>query len=295
MAPPPNRRSGFSRRAQYSTFFSYIAGIAGALVGGVLLVVSIASPDAFSRLRGIAADAAEPAGRTAASGRDAGHSLWDGFTGYFAAGRENARLQRELDAAKVRLVEASATAEENRRLKALLALATQEPPAVAVSTLTGSTATGTRRFATLGAGADRAVAVGMPVRSPLGLVGRVVEVGPSTARVMLVTDTESLVPVRRAGDGVPAFAQGRGDGTLQIRLISLGINPLKVGDVFVTSGSGGLYRPGIAIARAARLTRDGAVAQVLSDPAASEFVMVERAWGPEPPSPRATQPAAAAQ
>ena len=51
MAPPPNRRPGYSRRAQYTTFFGYIAGLAGAVLGGVLLLIAIANPAAFSGLR----------------------------------------------------------------------------------------------------------------------------------------------------------------------------------------------------------------------------------------------------
>ena len=122
----------------------------------------------------------------------------------------------------------------------------------------------------------------MPVRTPLGLVGRVLEVGHATSRVLLVTDSESVVPVRRASDSIPGFAQGRADGTLQIKLISLGINPLKRGDAFVTSGTGGLYRPGTPIAIVESLTRDGAIARLLSDPAASEFVAVEPIWTAAP-------------
>src|SRR3546814_1368914 len=57
MAPPANRRSGFSRRAQYTTFFSYTAGAVAVVVGLVLLVVSIVSPGTFAGLRGAAADA----------------------------------------------------------------------------------------------------------------------------------------------------------------------------------------------------------------------------------------------
>ena len=96
--------------------------------------------------------------------------------------------------------------------------------------------------------------------------------------MLLITDTESVVPVRRASDGVPAFATGRGDGTLQLRLINLGTNPLKVGDAFVTSGSGGLYWPDTAIAVVTRLTRDGAIARALSDPGTTEFVQVQPLW-----------------
>jgi rod shape-determining protein MreC len=261
-------------------FFGYIAGILGALVGAGLLIVSIVNPGAFSALRGAAADAASPGGEAVAEGRAAGRSFYEVVRGYILAGSHNARLERELAVAKTKLAEAQAIAEENRRLKALLDLAQEEPKPVAVTQLVASTGSSTRRLATISAGRKRGVAVGMPVRSPLGLVGRVLEVGGLTSRVLLVTDTESVVPVRRAADGIPAFAQGRGDGRLQLRLINLGHNPLKVGDVFVTSGSGGLYRPNTALAVVTGVTRDGAVARVLSDPAATEFVTVEPAWTP---------------
>lgn len=289
---PSDRRSGYSRRAQYSTFFSYIAGVLGAIVGAALLFVSIFDPGAFAQLRGVAADAAEPPGRVSAETRVKSNGFLDYIAGYFRAGHENARLQRELREAKVRLVEAEATEDENRRLRALLGMAEQERP-VAVTRLVSSTATSTRRFATIGAGASQGITVGMPVRSQDGLVGRVLEVATSTAKVLLVTDTESLVPVRRGKDGVPAFAQGRGDGTLQLRLINLGINPLRKGDVFVTSGSGGLYRPGTAIAAVTQVTRDGAIARVLSDPAATEYVVVEQIWAPASPAPAPAEAAAA--
>jgi rod shape-determining protein MreC len=281
MAPSANRRPGHSRRAQYSTFFGYLAGLGGLGLGGALLIVSILHPQFLSGLRGVAADVAEPPGTAAAHGRDFGHDTVSTIRGYIEAAGSYARLERELNEAKVRLVEAEAVAEENRRLKRLLGLAHNDPGAVAVTRITSSTATSTRRLATIGAGKGDGVAPGMPVRSVRGLVGRVLQVSERSASVLLVTDTESLVPVRRARDGLPAFAQGRGDGTVQIRLINLGINPLKEGDVFVTSGSGGLYRPGTAIAVARQLLNDGAVASVLSDPAATEYVIVEPVWAPE--------------
>ncbi len=292
MAPPSNRRSGYSRRAQYTTFFSYIAAVVGAVVGAGFLILSIVNPGAFSGMRGVSSDATAPAGQVTAVTRSGSLSLVDTIGGYFAAGRKNAKLQRELDEAKVRLVEASAIAEENARLKALLALTEGERKAVAVARLIASTPTSTRRLATISAGSREGVTPGMPVRSPLGLVGRVLEVSHTTSRLLLVTDSQSVVPVRRASDGVPAFAQGRGDGTLQLRLINLGINPLKRGDSFVTSGSGGLYHPGTAIAVVTSLTRDGAIARVLSDPSASEFVIVEPTWSPPAKSEAAPAPAA---
>ena len=118
----------------------------------------------------------------------------------------------------------------------------------------------------------------MPVRSARGIVGRVLEVGSDSSRVLLLADSESVIPVRRSKDEVVAFAEGRGDGRLRIRLINLGVNPLKKGDLFVTSGAGGYYRPGIAVAIVQEVTEDGALAAVISDPAATDFVAVEPIW-----------------
>jgi rod shape-determining protein MreC len=278
MAPPINRRTGFSRRAQYSTFFGYIAVVAGALIGAGLLTVSIINRSAFSGLRGIAADAVAPAGRAVTTGREESRTVFAALGGFFMSGAAHARLEKEAQIARVRLAEAQAVADENRRLRALLGLPQDVEPPILHAQLIAATVSSARRFATLSAGSQSGVRIGMPVRSPLGLVGRVLEVSATTARVLLITDGESLVPVRRARDGVAAYATGHSDGTLQLRLIDLGINPLKRGDVFVTSGSGGLYRPGIAVAVVSDLTHDGGIARVLSDPTASEFVEVEPVW-----------------
>ena len=70
-----------------------------------------------------------------------------------------------------------------------------------------------------------------------GVVGRVVETGPGVARVLLLTDAESMVPVRRTRDGLPAIAAGRGDGLLEVRSVMTGIR-LRPGDVAVV-GRGG--------------------------------------------------------
>lgn len=292
MGPSANRRSGNSRRAQYTTFFSYVAGGAGAAVGAVFLIVSFFQPGAFAWLRGAGSDVVAPVSSAAAGTKVESRNFFEAIGGYIAAGSKNAKLRHDLDRARVRLIEADAIAEENARLKALLGLANQGEKPVAAARLIGSSATSTRRFATLDAGSDRGVAIGMPVRSQLGVVGRVLEVSGLTSRVLLITDTESVVPVRRAKDGIPAFAQGRGDGTLQLRLISLGINPLKRGDVFVTSGSGGLYHPNVAIAVVGKVTTDGAIARVISDPGATDYVIVDRPWAGEaagPPAPASTQ------
>ena len=118
----------------------------------------------------------------------------------------------------------------------------------------------------------------MPVRSPRGVVGRVLEVGSSTSRILLLTDRESVLPVRGARSDAAGFAEGRGDGLLRIRLVNLGINPLRKGDLIVTSGAGGYYAPGIAVAIVTEIANDGAFARMVSDPAATDVIAVQPIW-----------------
>lgn len=280
MAPPSARRSGHSRRAQYGQFTGYVVASIGAIVGAVLLIISLFSPSAFGGLRSTAAEAVAPAGEGLAVARSEGRSWLDSIAGYLRAGSQNDALKKEVEIARIRLQEAEALKDENARLKSLLRLEDGEDKPVVASRIVGATAASSRRYAYLGVGSRNGVRPGMPVRSPRGFIGRVLEVSPNTSRVLLLTDTESIVPVRRAKDDIVAFAEGRGDGRINIRLINLGINPLKVGDVFVTSGAGGFFRPGVAVAILSELTDDGGIARIISDPAATDFVVVEKVYQP---------------
>lgn len=280
MAPTSQRRSGHSRRAQFGLFTGYVIAGVGALLGALLLGISLFRPSSFNGLRGAASDAVAPAGHAGAEARVDGQGLFDSISGYLRAGSQNAALKDEVELARIRLKEAEAVHQENARLKALLGFKENDVKPVAVARLVGSSTTSSRRFAYLGAGRSDGVAVGMSVRSPRGVVGRVLEVGADSSRVLLLTDVESVLPVRRSKDEVVAFAEGRGDGRLRIRLINLGINPLKKGDLFVTSGAGGYYRPGIAVAILSEVTPDGGIARVISDPAATDYVSVDPIWQP---------------
>lgn len=281
MAPPSKRRPGYSRRAQYGIFTGYVVAGIGALIGAVLLGLSLWRPANFNGPRMVAADAVAPVGRISAEVRTDSQGLIESIAGYYRAGSQNAQLKREVELARIRLAEAEAVAQENKRLKALVDLREEDVEPVVVSRIIGSTAASTRRFAYLGAGTSRGVTPGMPVRGPRGVVGRVLETGRNSSRILLLTDSQSVLPVRRAQDNVVALAEGRGDGLLRIRLINLGINPLEIGDVFVTSGLGGYYRPGVAVAVVSQLTNDGALARIISDPAATDFVSVDPIWQPD--------------
>ena len=273
-------RPGWSRRAQYGLFFSFIAVIAGIVVGLILLTLSLVAPEQFQRVRGAALDVTSPITGALNEVTATAEGLFTGAGNYWDAASQNAELKRERQAMLRRMVEAKAIFQENRQLKATLDLREHERSTIAVGRVVGSSFNSPRRFAILSAGSSDGVKIGMPVRSPDGLIGRIIDAGSIASRVLLVSDRASIVPSRLLRNGIPVIAQGRGDGTIDVRPLEVGRNPFKRGDIIITSGTGGLYPPLVPIGRVVRLDDDGAVALPLADPATTSFALVEPPFEP---------------
>ena len=290
MAPPPSRRPGFSRRAQYGLFLGYVVAVAGMIVAVLLLAIAIIDPRGFAAIKGAALDATTP---VSAGGRSVSRlvgGIGDAIGNYFRAGSQNARLRRELEATRRELVRVKAAEAENARLTRLLGLGRQVDDEITLARIVGSSFEAPRRLATLSAGSEAGVAVGQPVRSPDGLIGRVVETGRWAARVLLVTDGSSNVPVRMVRDGTPAIAVGRGDGTIELHTLEVGENPFRRGDILVTSGVGGIFQPNVPVAEVVRLEGDTAIARPVADPARADFAIVQRAFQPAANAPLEAAP-----
>jgi rod shape-determining protein MreC len=280
MAPPSSRRPGFSRRAQYGLFLGYVVAVAGILFAVLLIAVAAIDPKGFAALKGAALDATAPISRGASSIGNFFGGIVTGVGDYVRAGSQNAEMRRELEGARRELIRTKAIDFENRRLRQLLGLAGAVEDEVTVGRIVGSSYASGRRFATLSAGSASGVEIGQPVRAPEGLIGRVLETGRWAARVLLLTDAYSNVPVRLVRDGASAFAKGTGEGVLELRTLEVGPNPFRIGDVVVTSGVGGLYPPGIPVARVVRLDGDKALAAPVAEPARADFAVVLRPYQP---------------
>lgn len=262
-------------------FFGFLAVIAGLVIGLVLLGMSLVAPRTFDGVRGAALNLTGPVAEALFEVRATTTGLVSGAGNYWDAARQNGKLKREREAMLRRMIEAKAILQENRQLKAALALRESNPEAVAVGRVVGSSFNSPRRYAILSVGSRNGVAIGMPVRSPDGLVGRILDTGALASRVLLISDRQSIVPARLLRDGTAVIAQGRGDGTVDVRPLEVGRNPFKRGDIIVTSGTGGLYPPLVPVAKVVKLDDDGAIALPLADPARISFAQVEPEYQPE--------------
>lgn len=288
MAPPRTRRPGYSRRIQLGLFISYVVAIIGAVTGLALALIARFDPAGYSMLRGAATDISAPisaAGRSAVRGV---HSVEQSVSAYFFAASKNRALREELARAHRALIQARATEAENLRLKATLGLVERQPDRIATARLVGSSAMAPRRFATLTAGTREGISPGLPVLAADGLIGRTLDTGYTASRVMLIADSESMVPVRITRNGMPALALGAGNGTVHVRPLLPGAASFRRGDLLVTSGSGGLYPPNVPVAVIRRADRNGATAWPLAHPEQADFVIVTRPFQPPPAPPGTT-------
>lgn len=281
MVRPAHRRPGQSRKAQYSLFVAYVIAVTGAVAGLLLAILSVVDPIGFAQLRVASHEITAPVARVTRSVTGSISGIDDSVGAYVRAGSQNRRLRKELAGTRRELVATSALQEENRQLKTLLKLQETDKTALANGFLLTSTSTSSKRIALLSIGRRLGVAAGQPVRGADGLIGRVLSAGPSVSQILLLTDVDNIVPVRRARDGLPALAYGRGNGDLDIRTLNIANNPFKPGDILVTSGTGGLYPPHIPVAIVVRRQDDGALARPLADPAKVDVVSVLRPYTPD--------------
>jgi rod shape-determining protein MreC len=273
-------RPGWSRRAQYSLFFSFLAVVAGLVVGLILLILSLVAPQSYAVVRGAALDATAPVSGGLRAVTTTVTGLVSGAGDYWDAANQNAQLKRDRAALMRRMVEARAILQENQQLKSALQLRERSYQPVAAGRVVGSSFESSRRFAIISVGSSDGVTIGMPVRAAEGLIGRVIDAGSLASRVLLVSDRANIVPARILRGGQPVISTGRGDGTIDVRPLEVGKNPFKPGDIIVTSGTGGLYPPLVPIAKVVRLDDDGAIAMPIADPSRVSFAIVEPPYEP---------------
>ncbi|WP_207462606.1 rod shape-determining protein MreC [Azospirillum sp. SYSU D00513] len=169
---------------------------------------------------------------------------------------ENQRLKAE-NARLLQWKQAALRLEaENISLRGLLH-ATPEPP-VSFITARVIAAPGSSflRALVVTAGRRDGVRKGQAAIADAGLIGRVVEVGEWSSRILLLTDINARIPVSLESSRIRAVMAG--DNSDLTRLLYLPQDaPVSVGERVVTSGHGGVFPPGLAVGVVAAVGEKG--------------------------------------
>jgi rod shape-determining protein MreC len=200
--------------------------------------------------------------------------------------QENAQLRADNERLQAESRSAAELRRENEQLTGLLQLRNGlEYQTVAVSVIARESSEA-RRALTIDRGSDDGLAAGMVVISAGGaLAGRIVEVGPNFAHVVLISDSTSTV----IGQLLSSTATGKVIGQLGGALVMLDVDAaaaVTTGEEVFTAGielEGGIRSPypkGLLIGRAVDVTRDPneVVQTVFLEPASPldrlEFLLV---------------------
>ena len=99
-------------------------------------------------------------------------------------------------------------------------------------------------------GSKDQIKIGTNIYDQAYLVGRVIEVNYKTARVLLLSDLNSNVPVSVAPQNVQAIITGSGENDAEIKYIKDGFaDKFNEKSIVYTSGTGGIFKSGIPIGR----------------------------------------------
>lgn len=123
-------------------------------------------------------------------------NAWRSFTEFDELQAELLRLQDQLDQQEGAFIAALATARDAQELLALNGIDNLADISSITAQVVGNTASNFSQVIEINQGSDRGLRVGMAVVNAAGLVGKVTEVFPKRALVMLATDVAYAIPVQ---------------------------------------------------------------------------------------------------
>jgi len=163
--------------------------------------------------------------------------------------RENQMLNEELAWLKEKNLAQKVELERLRR--ALAVRETQAPGVVAIAPVISEDASGLYRRLVIGLGKNDGLSAGMPVTSPDGLVGVIIEAGAHRSVVRTVVDPQSRVGVHPANSPGRGIAYGEPPAALRVELpVEVDV---AVGDILVTGSLQGVFPEGIPLARVSKI------------------------------------------
>jgi rod shape-determining protein MreC len=179
---------------------------------------------------------------------------WQNYVDLRGIRQENLRLQREAALLQRRIHQLEEQALETQRLQGLLAMREAWRAEFVAARVVGKDATNWFKTILIDRGSRSGMRRNLPVVGPDGLVGRVVEVTPSTAKVQLITDPLSAAGALMQRTRVTGIVIGNLEAGLRVRYLPL-LADVVVGDEVVTSGMGGVFPKGIPVGRVTSVER----------------------------------------
>lgn len=193
----------------------------------------------------VSADAAQ---NVAVSGRECLINFWKTF-------RDQSRMQVRLEELESKVVLAGELQRENERLKKLLAFKDSIAGRKIAARVIGWDSSPWRKTIILDKGEKGGLKKEMAVVVPEGVVGRILEIGPVTARVILLPDPDARVGAITEQSRAQGVVAGDSSPKLHMQYLTLD-SGAAVDETVLTSGVGGIFPKGLRIGAIEAISRD---------------------------------------
>lgn len=197
------------------------------------------------------------------------------FQSYQRLWEQNRELQRELQQMRAWKEAALQLEQENARLRDLNNVQLDPQLTFVTGVVLADSGSPFRQSVLINVGARDGIRDGWAAMDGLGMVGRVSGVGERSARVLLLTDTSSRVPVLVQPDGQRALLMGDNSAAPVLDFVEMR-EQVRPGDRVITSGDGGVLPPGLLVGQVAEDPAGRLRVRLAADYERLEFLRVLR-------------------
>jgi rod shape-determining protein MreC len=205
-----------------------------------------------------------PFERLSTSGGHGIRSAWADYIDLRHVRQQNKDLRRQIDDLRLQRAALAEDALEAQRLRTLLGFRQSYGAGTVVARVIGTSGSDQSRLLTLDKGSADGLRPEMPVITPTGIAGKLRDVFPHTAQLLLISDPNSGAGVILASTRIHAIIRGSVGGRVVINNLTPD-SRIKTGETVLTSGGDGVFPRGLPV---------GTVESIAIDPRHQPFTLI---------------------
>ena len=257
------RQKSFTRFAPSIYFGGGSSSLIFVVFASLILVFGLIKPQALSGLRVTVTDIVTPAISFIATPFQNMADAIGGVSGVAELRAENAQLKIE----NIRLKEWYQTAlmlqAENQSLQELLNLKVNPSYKYVTARVVSDAGNSFVKTVLISAGEKNNVQKNRAVLAGEGMIGRIIEFGQKTSRVLLITDINSRIPILIENSQQKAIVSGTNGNFLTLKHLPKDSSLIE-GARIITSGDGGVFPAGLPLGRVVK-TKGGFAVKPYAD------------------------------
>jgi rod shape-determining protein MreC len=260
----------------------------------IVLVLARTQEPVVEEARAWLADTAAPLMEVVAGPVAEVRRIGDGVRSYLSLYEENQLLKEEITALRAAQRDLATLRRKVQRYEELLKIPAEAAEQSVAARVIADASGPFVQTVLVNAGRAQGVTKGQAVVDERGLLGRVINLGNRSARVLLLTDLNSRIPVLIEGANLKAILVGDNTGKPVLEYLPPG-SRITVGARVVTTPDGGAFPPGVPVGAIAAGSRTPRV-ELFTAEGRADFVRILRYTAPvdvdETPDPAAPAPPA---